>query len=198
MKIIKPVSLVLFLQLLFIHHCFSQDILIKKSNEGIEVLITEITDTEVRFRKFDEPRGPIYSYFIYELKMIKYENGRVVKFDGENESTVIESRRADLFGISQIDASRHYRKYSGASTGTLVVSLISPIIGLIPAIATSTTMPKDENLGYPDPSLMKKTEYYNGYTKKAKKVKSNKVWTNWGIAFGINLIAVIVLTSNQN
>jgi len=95
------------------------------------------------------------------------------------------------------DAEKNYDDYSSAGTGTLVVALISPALGLIPAIASSSTTPKDKNLSYPNARLMENPDYRNGYIKKAKKMKQGRVWTNWGIALGINFIAVILLSSSS-
>ena len=41
---------------------------------------------------------------------------------------------------------------------------------------------------------MSKDEYYTGYKFKAKKIKQGKVWTNWGIALGVNVFLIIALT----
>ncbi|SDE83684.1 hypothetical protein SAMN04487996_107141 [Dyadobacter soli] len=97
----------------------------------------------------------------------------------------------------QVDAEKNYKKYKGAATGTLIASLVSPLVGLIPAIITSSTTPKLENLGYPDENLFKQADYHNAYTKKAKRIKSGKVWKNWGIGFGVNLVLVLVIAAGQ-
>jgi hypothetical protein len=97
----------------------------------------------------------------------------------------------------QRDAERHYHKYVGAGTGTLFASLLSPLVGLIPAIACSATAPKETNLGYPKPELFAQEEYYNAYTKKAKKIKQRKVWANWAIGFGVNIVALAIITAGQ-
>jgi len=115
-------------------------------------------------------------------------------FDGFKKNQPVVSE--DLYVKGQLDASRNYKKYKGASTGTLITSLVSPIIGLIPAIACSATAPKLEKLGYPDEKLFMQKEYYNGYTKKAKKIKSGKVWKSWGIGLGVNLLLAIVIASS--
>jgi hypothetical protein len=44
---------------------------------------------------------------------------------------------------------------------------------------------------------MKKFDYNNGYSQRSRKIKQGKVWTNWGIAFGVNIIAVLILTSGK-
>lgn len=98
----------------------------------------------------------------------------------------------DLNIKGQIDAARHYKRYKGAATGTLLTSLLSPVIGLIPAILCSATNPKIENLGYPNEELFKQATYYKAYTKKAKKIKQRKVWSNWGIGLGVNLVVILI------
>lgn len=103
----------------------------------------------------------------------------------------------DLSVKGQIDAQKHYKKYKGAATGTLIASLVSPLVGLVPAIITSSTTPRLENLGYPDESLFKQADYHNAYTKKAKRIKSGKVWKNWGIGFGVNLVLVLIIAAGQ-
>lgn len=103
----------------------------------------------------------------------------------------------NLLVKGQRDAEQHYQKYRGAGTGTLVASLVSPLIGLIPAIACSATAPKEKNLGYPQAELFGQEGYYQGYTKKAKKIKQRKVWGNWAIGFGVNLIAVSIIQASR-
>ncbi|GAB2773268.1 hypothetical protein GCM10027275_15280 [Rhabdobacter roseus] len=106
-------------------------------------------------------------------------------------------RPENLYVKGQIEAERNYTKYKGAGTGTLLTSLVSPLVGLIPAIACSATPPKLSNLGYPDEELFKQQEYYLGYTEKAKRIKKRKVWTNWGIGLGVNIVAVVLLNSGR-
>ncbi|MEO5571397.1 MAG: hypothetical protein ABIS37_10770 [Bacteroidia bacterium] len=103
----------------------------------------------------------------------------------------------ELFAKGQLDASRYYRGYKAAGTGTLIISLFSPIAGLIPAIACSSSKPIRENLQYPNVEIMKNTNYYNGYINKAKKIKKRKVLTNWEIGLGVNLITLLIISSNH-
>ncbi|WP_254561409.1 hypothetical protein [Dyadobacter diqingensis] len=112
---------------------------------------------------------------------------------GGNLYTFLPAENLEVKG--RIDAERNYRGYKGAATGTLIASLVSPLIGLIPAIATSVSTPKIDNLGYPSEELFKKPDYNRSYTKKAKKIKSGKVWKNWGIGFGANLLLVLLLSA---
>ena len=192
----KKIILTAFTALFLLTHCFSQDLILKKNGEEIKSKIIEVGTLEIKYKKFENPTGPTYSILKADVFMIKYENGTKDVFNNENpinNSTILTSD--DFFNKGKMDAQKYYDGFKGAGTGTLITSLVSPLIGLIPAIACSSTPPKDENLNYPKPDLMKNTEYYNGYTLKAKKIKQGKVWTNWGIAFGVNLVAVILLTA---
>lgn len=117
---------------------------------------------------------------------------------GRNTSGFLGGQsNADLYIQGQRDAARYYKGYRGAGTGTLLVGLLSPLVGLIPAIACSSTQPQEINLNYPNAELMKKSNYYDGYTYKAKKIKQGKVWANWSVALGVNIVAFLLLTSGQ-
>lgn len=198
----KKILIILFATISF-NSSFSQDLIIKKTGDEIKSKVLEVNSTEVKYKKFDNLNGPTFSLEKSDVFIIKYENGTKDVFNEEQPINNIKlnttnSSTDDLFIKGKVDAQRNYDGYKGAGTGTLLTSLIiSPLVGLIPAIACSSTSPKDENLNYPNSELMKNSNYYNGYTQKAKKIKQGKVWTNWGIAFGINLVAVLILTANQ-
>ncbi len=178
--------------------CFSQDIITKKNGDDIKAKVLEVTTTEVKYKKFDNLDGPSFTILKSDVLLIRYENGTKDVFNDDKKSENIPATSpatSDLYAQGKMDASKNYKGYKGAGTGTLITSLVSPIIGLVPAIACSSTEPKDENLDYPSSELMKKSDYYNGYTQKAKKIKQGKVWKNWLIGLGVNIIAVIILTS---
>jgi hypothetical protein len=177
--------------------CLSQDIITKKSGEDIQAKVLEVTTPEIKYKKFDNQNGPTFTILKSEVLMLRYENGTKDIFNEEKKNETTSSTSGDLFVQGQSDASRYYKGYKGAGTGTLITSLVSPLVGLIPAIACSSTQPKEMNLNYPNADLMKKSDYYNGYTQKSKKIKQGKVWTNWGIAFGVNLVAVLLISSGQ-
>lgn len=204
MKKILTTTLVL---VFFYIHGFTQDIITQKSGEDVKAKIIEVTQTEVKYKKFDNLTGPTFTMAKADILMVRYENGTKDIFNVEpkassNTSNSSNSSNAtstqntdDLHAKGQIDATRYYTGYKGAGTGTLIASLLSPLVGLVPAIACSSTQPKDENLMYPSSELMKKPDYNNGYATKAKKIKSGKVWTNWGIGFGVNLVLVLLIVS---
>lgn len=177
---------------------FSQDVLTKKTGDDIKAKVLEVTTTEVKYKKFDNLNGPVFSILKSELLLIRYENGSKDVFNDSKkvEEKVISGK--DFYQEGQSDANRFYRGYKGAGNTVLATSLLlSPLVGLIPAAICASADPQDENLDYPSSDLMKNSEYANGYRNRAKKIKQKKVWTNLGVAFGINLVLVLALTSDQ-
>jgi hypothetical protein len=172
--------------------CIAQDIITKKSNQEIRAKIIEVTDYYIRFEKIDTPNSPIYRISKSDVLIIRYANGAKITFNDEANNDSLSKSTINLYDRGRKDAAKYYKGYRAAGTGILLSSLLSPLIGIIPAVIVSSTKPNETNLNYPNVELMKKRDYYKGYTEKAKRIKQTKAWTNWGIAAGAYL-ALIVL-----
>ena len=66
--------------LLLLFACFSflahgQDVLTKRTGEELNVKVIEITPTEVKYRRTDNPDGPLIGVWKAEVFMIRYANG---------------------------------------------------------------------------------------------------------------------------
>jgi hypothetical protein len=137
--------------------------------------------------------------FLIALLLFAFNGNAQISTDSsviiKNESLYSVKKPENLNIKGQIDAAKHYRRYKAAATGTLITSLVSPLIGLVPAVICSATNPKLENLGYPNEELFRQPEYYHAYTKKAKKIKQRKVWANWGIGLGVNLMVIVLVST---
>lgn len=70
----------------------AQDILNTKKGEEIKVKVLEITNTEVKYKKFDNVNGPTYTVDKSEISFIKYENGTIEKFDEKKTTTPINEK----------------------------------------------------------------------------------------------------------
>lgn len=187
----------------------AQDLINKKSGEVIEAIVSEVNPSEITFKKFSYKDGPDYVILKSEILSIRYANGDVDDFTEETgnsyvmpDTTSIKSietmKPAETMGAREYfmkggsDANYQYTHYKGASTGTLITSILSPLVGLIPAIACSSTRPRPHNLGFRDSKLMNNTNYFNGYVRTAHQRKKRKVWTNWAIGLGVNLVFVAI------
>lgn len=182
---------IVFVLFLFSSMGFAQDLLTKKNGEDISAKVLEVTTTEIKYKKFDDLNGSIFTILKSEVLLIRYENGTKDIFVNEEKTGSNLFLNNNPFAQGQADALQYYKEYKVASTGTLVAtSLFSPLWGLVPAIATSSTPPQEINLDYPNKTFWSNPEYVNGYTTKAKKIKQDKVWTNYAIGSGAWLVIV--------
>jgi hypothetical protein len=61
--------------LLMANFSFSQDIITTKTGEDIQAKVIDVTNDEVRYKKFDDQTGPIITISTLNLLIIRYENG---------------------------------------------------------------------------------------------------------------------------
>ena len=207
---------------------FAQDIITKRDGVDIEAKVLEISDENVKYKKFDYQDGPAYNVKTSEILMIRYENGSkdiFLKEEEKVEETVVEEEKkvepkttykpnVDKDGLPVLinpgsssddsesatyedganDALRYYRaKNTGAGWTGATVALITPLVGLIPAVACSSTPPKDFNLNYPESDLMSNSDYASGYRYEAHRIKKNKVWI--GFAVGTIIWSAIIISA---
>jgi hypothetical protein len=237
----KKILLTLFLH--FPLFSFAQDLITLKNGTDIKSKVIEINLSEIKYKKFDNLNGPLFSIAKEDVLIIRYENGTkdifgddskpskinkdtIVKqvskskkseyieddefapFDNQNRKKAIteysknndnytnDNNPTDLCFQAKSDANRYYDNYKGATTGTALTTLIvGSVFGLIPAIACSSTPPSDYNLNIPNEKLERNPKYYNCYKNEAKKIKSNKVWTTFGITTFINIVAIAIIIS---
>jgi hypothetical protein len=176
----------------------AQDIITKKNGDDIQAKVIEITLNELKYKNFNNLDGPIISILKSDVILVRYENGSKDVFADEKPVSIeigkelLDEETATFNGSN--DAIRYYRGYGGAGSGTLVTGLFAgSIFALIPAILTSSSVPKDENLNYPSASLMKNPEYSTAYTQKAFKIKKKRVWNNYFYALAGNVVGYILL-----
>jgi hypothetical protein len=173
---------------------FSQDIITKKNGEDLKVKITEVNQTDIKYKKTDNPSGPTFIISKSDALMIRYEDGSKDMFN--EVSNTNNANNSDMYSRGKEDAIMNYRgKNSGAGGTGFAVALTSPLIGLIPAIACSSTEPSDENLKYTNRELMRNADYNRGYREQAHKTKRRKIWTAFGIGSAAWLLLVILLSS---
>lgn len=193
----------LFLSILVftVSNGIAQDIITNKNGDEIKSKVLEVSQSEIKYKKIGNPSGPTYSIPKSDVFMIKYENGEKDVF-GENtkikndNSTTINSDDDDLYSKGREDAIANYKgNNSGAGATLATTSLISPLIGIIPAAIITSNEPSSENLLYPNPSLMKKNAYSKGYIEQAHKIKRKKVWSAFGVGSGLWLVLILILNS---
>jgi hypothetical protein len=177
--------------------CFSQDVITKKTGEDIQAKILEVGQTDIKYKKTDNLEGPSFTITKSEVLMVRYSNGTKDIFGQEKTSTSdAKITSDDMCDEGKQDSKVNYKgKNSGAGWTCATTILFSPLIGLIPAVACSSSEPNDSNLNYKDSKSMKNNTYNQCYTEQAYKTKKRKIWRNFGIGAGVWLIIVILGSS---
>jgi len=189
---------------LFTTSIYSQDVITKKTGDDIISKISEITQTEIKYKKFDNLEGPTFSILKSEVLMVRYENGTKDIFNettNQNTQTVANTKTSievvnneDMAAKGKEDAIANYRgAKSGAGWTAATTILLSPIIGVIPAVACSSSTPSDDNLNFRDRDLMKNSAYSKAYIDQAHKTKKKKIWTSFGISSGAWALLILLL-----
>lgn len=64
----------------------AQDIITTKRGEDVQAKVLEVSQTEVKYKAFSNPDGPVYTLPTREILIVRYENGEKDIF-GEEESS---------------------------------------------------------------------------------------------------------------
>ena len=80
-------NLILLLVIAAFNSAFSQDKLIKRDGTILEVKITEISGTEIKYKMFDNLEGPLYTYPKSDFIRAEYKNGDTDVFTGNIPET---------------------------------------------------------------------------------------------------------------
>ena len=111
-------------------------------------------------------------------------------------STEASKSSVDLFQEGQKDAAINYKGYKTSGTAVLVTTAIPGygiLLGGLPIILADSKMPLDENLGYPNYSLMQNEHYATGYRQKARQIKSEKLRRNYKTGLIIQISYVVTI-----
>lgn len=71
----SPRLLFPILALLLAGRAHAQDLLTKRSGEEVQVKVLEITPLEIKYRRTDNPDGPLISVYKADVFMVRYANG---------------------------------------------------------------------------------------------------------------------------
>ena len=195
----KKRLLIVFLLLFQIKLLPAQDVITNKNGDEIKAKVIEVGQTEIKYKKFTNLTGPIFTVSKSDVFMIKYENGEkeVYNSDSKNktESNItILNHEDDMYMKGKEDAIVNYKGKNCGDGATLAVTVFtSPLLGLIPASIITSNEPSNENLMYPSAELMKNISYNKGYIEQATKIKKKKVWNSFagGSAAWLFLILII-------
>ncbi len=128
-------------------YSYGQDIIVQRNGEEIKAKVHEVLDTEVKYHKFDNLSGPLYTIRKADVFMIKYENGTKDVFSNQNyvapqyQSNTVASRK---FTFNDIQPAKN-----SATCGYI---LVVPIFGLGFAAGCAGMSSTDDALMYGIPA----------------------------------------------
>jgi hypothetical protein len=105
MKNIKIItSIISFCLLSIVNIGFAQDTIVKRDNTIVVAKILEISSTEIHYKRFDMPDGPLYKENKTDIKLIKYANGLKEEFsqDAQKPISISSGGNDDYFGANVI------------------------------------------------------------------------------------------------
>lgn len=117
---IKPIILTLLLGL-FCNFLFAQDLIIMRNGDEVKAKVSEILQDQIKFKKWDNQDGPMYTENKSSIFMIKYQNGTKEVFD--QQSKIISNKQnsevsnVDIkFQLSQLDVEKCVREFVGKNS----------------------------------------------------------------------------------
>ena len=214
----KKTVLLSFMIMCMLSTALAQDMITLKNGDEIKARVTEIDLNVIKYKKFENLNGPTYNIEKHKVFMIKYENGTkdIINEISDKETpskptaTNLQETPAktapvvsppksdapeqtDLCKLGKTDADGNY-KSTGATIGTFATTILTtPIIGLIPAIACSSTAPSDINLRMPA-TYSDNALYKNCYRERAWKSKKSNTWIGWmsGTAIWLTVVGLLI------
>ena len=172
-----------------------QDVIYLKNGGVIRgTIIENVPGAAIKIKTYDN------SIFVYEMEeVLKVEKEIDPIKEAEEKARKEDQETMELnyqASKGRIDAKTYYRGYRGAQAGTFFLSLAGGPLGLIPAVACTKRAPKSNlfNKRYTHPEYMDNPEYAKAYKQRAHSMKKIKVWTMFGIGFGINVLVLYSVT----
>jgi hypothetical protein len=163
----------LFLCLLFTLHCRSQDTMTTSSGELIYAVIAGVSDDLVQYRQ--PPDTILQTLPKAQIDVISYADGHRddLKSERQNAASMMQFR-------GRSDATMNYEaKNSGKGWTGATTIILTPLVGLIPALACSARPPSDGNLLYPVSDMMNQPVYARAYREQAHRIKRQAIWKSY-------------------
>lgn len=177
----------------------AQDVITMKNGDEIQAKVIEVGTEEIKYKIYGTDDSPLYVISKSNVFMIKYKNGSKDMFTGKLSPQKTDTT-IDYYVLGMKDADKYYgSKTLGSATGTYFATFLgSPLIGLIPAIACSSTEPSIRNLNIRDMKMESNDTYMQSYQNEAFKIKKRKTWTNYGIGAACYLVLVYALIASES
>lgn len=135
----KRFAFILFLCTTFVCSIFAEDVIITRDAEKINAIVTEVSETEVKYKKVDNPNGPVFVIATAKIASIMYQNGDVQTFK--------EQPAAQTNQVKYYETQPTYDLWGNADYGAALGAMNANNIPFIPG---QTIVPTNTGYGYGD------------------------------------------------
>lgn len=160
--------------------CMAQDIIQKSDGSTIKAIVKEISDSEIKYNRFDNPDGPLYIIPTSSILSITYKNGYVEKFGTQSAATSTVEPQTVQQQSSQSEANSSSAQ--SAYHGPLVLNQNQTRLSDAELLRIYGAEDFGNN-NYKSPAY---------YTKKAKALRTT-AWIGGGVMAGTGLITSLCL-----
>lgn len=204
-NLLRFIRITLFISFGFTHTIFAQDLITFKDGLKIEAKVFEITMSEVKYKKYEHPDGPIYTLRIADIQEILYKNG----FKDTFYLADMPARIDTSIEYVSPEYGNGFNTYNPCMQGTLEAQLyytkaeqvgyatfcgtcaLNPLFGLLVTLGAANTPIKQENLGLPNSKIRRNPEYMACYKSQAAKKKKAAAWKGYGLSAGLQVVALV-------
>jgi len=109
--------LILFLA----NNVYAQDIITLKNGDEIKSKVLEVTTDQVKYKKWENQEGPVYSSNKSDVFMIKYVNGTKEVFDTSPTVNSNSIQTSSIIDGSKFIGTWYHKLYNGNSNQTLII-----------------------------------------------------------------------------
>ena len=123
----RIMSIAAVLLLFAMNRAYGQDTIVKTDGNEIKAKVEEVMDTEIKYRKYDNLSGPVYTIKKSDIFMVKYENGSKDVFDNQQTETTPSVEKAGTSVSPGVPATIYfYRppKFIGAANEIIVGTIV--------------------------------------------------------------------------
>ena len=121
----KRFTLFVFLCTILVCNVLAKDVIITRDSERIDAIVTEISESEVKYKKLDNPNGPTFVLSTSKIASIMYENGDVQTFKQESQQVAQNNSDVQIYNTEPT-----YDIFGTANYGTVLGEMNAKIFNL--------------------------------------------------------------------
>lgn len=168
---------------------FAQDVIVKKDNSTILSKVIEINSSEIKYQKWSNQEGPIYSISITDVSCINYQNGESDKFND-----VPQKAQTPTPSQTQTQTQTQVKTQTTAQTGKTTSEPSDKYIGYMKRDGKYLTL-NGRTLSDNEVRNLVGEENYQTYLGAQKQIEASDIWD---VIFWLSLAGATLCTLSSS